>query len=158
MKKFILLMLIFLTSIAVAYANLSTSNNNKQLAQQVKSFVNKAATYVKQHGKLNAVCAFHQKNGEFQKDEFYIFAFVCNDHHNNGFIVADPATPQYIFKNRSHTKVIKGMLKAIKKHPQGVWYKYQWIDPVNKKTVTKNSYIIMLPQETLCIGSGYYQD
>ena len=145
-------MLIFLLPLT----NQSYASSTQDKALHIKKLVNSAAKYLKKHGKMQTLCAFNHAHKLFPYNKTYIFAFVCNDKKNNGFVVLDPATPQYNFKQRADTPVIKEMLRKIKKNPQGIWYQYNWLNPKTRKIQSKRSYVIMMPKEKICLGSGYY--
>lgn len=79
---------------------------------------------------------------------------VCNDGKNNGFVLSDPATPQYIFKNRLHTNLIHRFVEEAT--VKGTWFSYQWKNPLTQKPVVKHAYVIRIPAQKICLGSGYY--
>jgi len=39
----------------------------------------------------------------------------------------------------------------------GTWFSYRWIDPTNQEHWLKHAYVIRLPSERICLGSGYYE-
>ena len=80
---------------------------------------------------------------------------VCNDGKNNGFVLSDPTTPEYTFKNRLHTKLIGEFVKQATK--KGTWFSYHWKNPVSKQYSHKHAYVVRIPQEKICLGSGYYE-
>ena len=131
----------------------------RQLDQQTKNFVKKAAALVKRRGRVAASCAFNNPKGHFQRGYRYIFAVTCGNPEDDGFIVADPATPQYNYTNRTNkTPIVDEIVKdsyGILQH-SGKWYEYCWINPATHEYHVKRTYVEMIPGERLCVGSGYY--
>ncbi|MCP4474624.1 MAG: hypothetical protein GY821_08700 [Gammaproteobacteria bacterium] len=124
--------------------------------ERTEKLVHKAVAYVKKHGKMAAICEFNKLHGHFHHGSDYVFAFVCNNGASNGIFIADPITPQYNFTQQTDNPLITGMVKAIEKQPDGIWYQYCWYDPKTNQFEKKESYIKMIPEEHLCVGSGYY--
>ncbi len=124
--------------------------------QRTQKLVNKAIAYVKKHGKMAAICEFNKLHGRFHHGSDYVFAFVCNQGESNGIFVADPITPQYNFIKQTDNPLTNGIVEAIEKQPSGIWYQYCWYDPKTNQFEKKESYIKMIPEEHLCVGSGYY--
>ncbi len=132
-----------------------SQHSNKQ-AVATKAFVEKAAAYVRTHGRIKAACLFNQAEGTFHHGNRYIFAFVCNDGDNNGFFVASPSAPQHTFQQRLMSPLVAGIMAAVEHQPNGVWYHYCWYDPETGYFEQKRSYIQMIKEKKLCVGSGYY--
>jgi hypothetical protein len=156
----------FLTIVSIAMVSVGvrvwarkTHEGLTRLDHQTETFVRRAATLVAQRGRVAAACAFNDKKGRFQRGFQYIFAVTCGNPTDEGFIVADPATPEYNYTNRKkQSLIIKTIVEDSHQVLQqaGKWYEYCWVNPVTHESRLKRSYVMMIPKENLCVGSGYY--
>ncbi|MCP4475528.1 MAG: hypothetical protein GY821_13385 [Gammaproteobacteria bacterium] len=117
------------------------SQHSSNQAIATKAFVEKAAAYVRIHGRIKAACQFNQAEGPFHHGNRYIFAFVCHDGDNNGFFVASPSAPQHTFQQRLMSPLFAGIMAAVKHEPNGIWYHYCWYDPETGNFEQKRSYM-----------------
>lgn len=158
LSVFVVLIFVFSGTWMTALARRS-QEGQKRLNRQTENFVKQAAVLVGSQGRVAAACAFNDPKGHFQRGFQYIFAVTCGNPQDDGFIVADPATPQYNYTNR---KNISPLIDKIVQDSYGVlqhsgkWYEYCWINPVTHEYHVKRSYVRMIPNERLCVGSGYY--
>lgn len=158
--RFSIVLLLTITAISITVF----SKNQKRITRadrQTESFVEQAARVVSKKGRVAAACEFNNVKGPFQRSFHYVFAVTCGNTNkdDDGFIIADPATPEYNYTNRKNKSlIIKKIIQDSHQilHSSGKWYEYCWMDPVTHKAELKRSYVIMVPKENLCIGSGYY--
>lgn len=123
---------------------------------EVKSFVNEAATYAQKVGKEKALQEFMNKDGKFIRGELYIFAYSFG-----GNVLAHGAKPALVGKNlmrlvdANGVKVIQGLNDIAKTKGEG-WLEYNWQNPVTKKIEPKLSYVVKV-DDTYWIGAGMYK-
>ncbi|MEM9244074.1 MAG: cache domain-containing protein [Pseudomonadota bacterium] len=132
-----------------------TSDSQQQ--QAVQKFVEKAVSYLKTHGRYQAIMTFNNPHGEFRTNHRYIFAIVCGSKHHDGFNLA--TNPD--FENEHAFTDTRTSYPATAKVVEtasvnGSWYTYKFDNPRTHQPATKHSYVIRVPKYQLCIGSGYY--
>ncbi len=143
--------------IGSASAQAATTQSTQQ--QDVMKFVNQAKTYVKQHGRYQAIMAFNDSTGQFRSKDKYIFAFVCGAGSSNGFSLAsnpdlesqDTFSMAVMQKSAHVKKIVNGATV------EGKWNWSSFDQPTTHTKKPKHSYVVLLPKYQLCIGSGYYK-
>jgi signal transduction histidine kinase len=122
----------------------------------IKKYVEYARSYIQRNGLVNSVQAFNNSKRDATQKALYIFGFVCGTPKMDGFSLINPGIPSRIYADVSNEPVIQALIKASLEHPDGVWVRYNWLNPVTKKVQHKESYMLYLPEVHLCIGSGFY--
>jgi polar amino acid transport system substrate-binding protein len=122
---------------------------------RVKTFVEEAKAYTQKNGKDLALAAFNRQDGDFIKDDLYIFAY---DYSGN--VLAWPYRPDQIGMNRINEtdllgkEHIKEMVATAKRGNGTVLYFS--INPLhNNATELKSSYVLDI-DGTWFIGAGTY--
>jgi len=126
-------------------------------ADDVKAFVSKAMTHIKDVGRAQAFADFSQPNGNWVAGELYIFCQAPD-----GVILAHGANPALIGRNFSN--VIDPDGKPANKEINRVgftygegWVHFKWPNPVTNKVQPKSAWVVKVDDEAVC-GSGYYHD
>ena len=122
---------------------------------RVKTFVDGAKAYALKHGKEQALAAFNRQDGDFIKDNLYIFA---DDY--NATVLAWPYRPDQIGVNRINVtdllgnKYMKEMMATAKQGNGTVLYFSE--NPLhNNATELKSSYVLDIDGSWF-IGAGTY--
>lgn len=130
-------------------------SGNTEKDARVKTFVEEAKAYAQKHGKEQALVAFNRKDGDFIKDDLYIFA---DDY--NATVLAWPYRPDQIGVNRINAtdllgnEYMKEMVATAKRGNGTVLYFSE--NPLhNNATELKSSYIQDI-DGTWFIGAGTY--
>lgn len=130
------------------------ATGGKGTREEAKALVEKAAAYVKEHGKEKAFVEFSNPKGKFVKKDLYIFAVGFN-----GVFLAHGSDPSLVGKNQLQSKdenvrfVTIGLIDTAQKG-EG-WYDYKWPHPKTKVMQKKSSYIKKV-DDTVFIGCGVY--
>jgi signal transduction histidine kinase len=121
---------------------------------QVVAFVQKAADYVKAHGKVEALKVLSDPQGEFREGELYIFAedFAGTELANGG-------QPEIVGQNLIDLEDANGVrilevLIAAAKQGSG-WGSYVWDNPETGQQQAKRAYVIKVGEDWY-VGSGMY--
>jgi len=146
------------TMMALAFSAWTGGGALAVTQDEVKSFVDDAAKYVKANGKDAGLAEFNKKDGKFVKGELYIFALDFN-----GTTLAHGANEKLIGKNLFEMNLksadgkmfMKEMAEVAKSSGTG-WVEYMWTNPETKKVQPKISYIVKV-DETYFIGAGAYK-
>jgi len=121
---------------------------------QVVAFVQRAADYVKTHGRVEALRVFSDPQGEFREGELYIFAedFAGTELANGG-------QPEIVGQNlidledANGVKILEVLIAAAK---QGSgWVSYVWDNPETGQQQAKRAYVIKVGDDWY-VGSGMY--
>ncbi len=120
------------------------------------ALVQRAAAYIRQHGRERALAAFNAPKGEFVDGELYIFAF---DLKGDGTVRANAAFPQLVGKNLlgltdpDGVTITKKILETANSKEGKGWINYKWPNPMRGRFVeAKASYIERAGD--LAIGCG----
>lgn len=130
------------------------ATGGKGTRQEAKALVERAAAYIKEHGKEKAFVEFSNPKGKFVKNDLYIFAIGFN-----GVFLAHGSDPSLIGKNQLQSKdenirlVTIGLIDTARKG-EG-WYDYKWPHPKTKMMQKKSSYVKRV-DDTVFIGCGVY--
>jgi methyl-accepting chemotaxis protein len=120
-----------------------------------KAVVEQAAAYLKSNGKTKAFAEFSNKNGQFARDEMYIFVIDFK-----GMTLAHGGNPELVGKDMGALKdsagkfFIKDMIEGAKANGSG-WSNYKWTNPVTNKLEDKSSYF--MKYDDVILGCGIYK-
>lgn len=124
-------------------------------ADEMKAFVAEAALYAREHGLTEAISAFNDPDGDFVRDELYIFAYDMN-----GTVLALPFQQGFIGINRSEVHDSSGVayitsMRGLAAEGGGsICYLYP--NPARDYAEElKLSYVLPV-DETWFVGSGIY--
>jgi signal transduction histidine kinase len=125
-------------------------------AEEVQALVERAADYIREHGRQQAFAAFNRPDGGFVDGEFYVF---CND--SAGIQLANGGNPKMVGKDMSAVPDAKGTLTTPEIFRIGQtqghgWYEYLWPNLVKGRIERKVTYIMRIDNQTIC-ASGYYK-
>ena len=131
-------------------------------AAEAEALVKKAAAFVKANGVDKAIQAFNKKDGEFVKDDLYVFMFRVSDKEGARVVtLAHAVNPGLIGKDLYDLKDPNGKqfmaamaVKAMKEN--GGWTDYKWSHPQTKKIGDKSSYALPVGPDTF-VGCGIYK-
>jgi len=131
-------------------------------AAEAEALVKKAATFVKANGVDQAIKSFNKKDGEFIKDDLYVFMFRVSDKEGARVVtLAHPVNPGLIGKDLYDLKDPNGKqfiaamaTKAMKEN--GGWTDYKWSHPQTKKIGNKSSYAVAVGPD-IFVGCGIYK-
>lgn len=124
---------------------------------EVKAFVAKAMTHIKDVGQAQAFADFSQPDGNFVAGELYIFCQAPD-----GVILAHGANPALVGRNFSNVIDPDGVPANREINRVGFtygegWVHFKWPNPVTKKVQPKSAWIVKVNDEAVC-GAGYYHD
>lgn len=151
------------TNATTPNTNQTTSNEiqvsaaEKQIA--IMDFLKKAAEYIKDNGKENALAEFNKPNSIFSKDSLYVFAVKYD-----GTILATQSfeqkllgTNQLSSEDPDGVTFIQSLIEKAKSG--GGWVLYKTENPISKIVECKNAYVIpgnISGTSDYLIGTGYY--
>ncbi|MES2260243.1 MAG: cache domain-containing protein [Pseudomonadota bacterium] len=127
-------------------------------ADEAVAMVQKAAAFLKKHGKEKALAEFNNPKGQFVRNDLYIFAFLAN---GEGIQVANGANPRLAGKNVLDIKDADGkyLTRAILAVGMGKegkgWLDYKWPNPATGTLKAKRTYIERV--EDVILGCGIYR-
>ncbi len=127
-----------------------------KIREDIVAFVKKAVEYAKVNGKEQALKEFMNKNGDFIKEDLYIYAYDFN-----GTVISHGGQAELVGKNLIEMKdsngveVIKELIKLAKKG-QG-WLKYIWPNPAHGQEKEDKFGFVMKVDDNWWLGSGYYR-
>ncbi|MDD5168900.1 MAG: cache domain-containing protein [Syntrophales bacterium] len=145
-----LVVILTLVVTGVAYAA-----EERGTAADAKAILAKAAAYVKEVGKANAISEFNKPNGKFVNKDIYIFASDLK-----GICLAHGKVPALIGKDCLALKDADGKL-FIKEAMEGANKKgsgqveYRWSNPISKKVERKIT--LYTKVNDLILFCGYYK-
>jgi cytochrome c len=125
-------------------------------AAEAQALVERAADYVRAHGRDQALVDFSRPDGGFVDGELYIF---CID--ANGIQVANGGNPKLVGKNLFGVRSADGKLPSLEIYRIGQadgkgWFDYLWPNPHAQSIQRKVSYFLRIDDRTVC-GSGYFE-
>lgn len=143
--------------------NLTASNDIQVSAAEkqkaIMDFLKKAADYIKEKGKDNALAEFNKPDSIFSKDSLYVFAVQYD-----GTILATQSFEQKLLgTNQSRSEdpdgvtFIQSLIEKAKSG--GGWVLYKTENPVSKIVECKNAYVMpgnISGSSDYLIGTGYY--
>jgi signal transduction histidine kinase len=124
--------------------------------EELKSFVEEAASHALVLGKEKALADFMDTEGLWVRGDVYIFA-----HDFNGTALALPFLPLEVGTYRLDVQDERGVcidqeMRSIVLNEGSGFYEYRWNNPVTNKTEPKVSYVTKV-DDTWWIGAGIYQ-
>lgn len=129
---------------------LATSAFADSTPEEAKAWAQKAAEYVKEHGPEKAAEEFNKADGEFVKDDLYVFAI-----DPEGVFLAHPIKPALVGKNMIALKDVEKtpLIENFTKIEGEGFSDYKWPHPQTKKILPKTSYIINVDGFILGVGA-----
>ena len=124
--------------------------------EKILKWVEKAIDFYKASGKDIALAEFSHPQGQFVKDQRYVFVLDLN-----GIMLAHGINEKYVGKNFLELKdsdgksFIREILETAKTKGSG-WVDYKWYHPVTKEERPKTVYAQKIDDIVIC--SGIYQD
>ncbi len=146
----LLMVFVFLTFISTSA---SAAANGTRV--EAKALVDRAAAYIKIHGKQKALAEFNKPRGKFVYKDLYMFAYDFN-----GVNLALGSNPSMTGKNLLQLQdadgnyFVKDLIVIARKG--GGWYEYKWSHPGTKKIKKKVSYVLKI-DDSMFIGCGAYK-
>jgi signal transduction histidine kinase len=124
--------------------------------EEVQALVERAADYIRTHGRERAFADFSRPDGGFVDGDLYVF---CQD--ASGVVVAHGGNPKIIGRNMSGVRGPDGRLSNVEINHLGLtqgggWLEYLWPNPNAGHVQLKVSYVLRIDDHTVC-GSGYYK-
>ena len=150
MKKLCAAVMTVFLVVSFAYAQVQFGT-----AEEAKTLMEKAVTYLKANGKDKAFEAFNNKKGDFVNKDLYIFVLDLN-----GKILSHGANEKLIGRDMMATKdkngqlFIKKMVDLANAEGKGE-VEYYWDNPVTKKVALKVS--ILEKVGDVIVACGYYK-
>lgn len=124
-------------------------------ADDMRAFVGEAAAYAREHGRTDALSVFNDPDGEFIRDELYIFAYDLN-----GTVLALPFQQAFIGTDRhdvhdsSGVAYIAGMSRLARAGGGSICYVYP--NPARGYAEELKLGYVLSVDETWFVGSGIY--
>ncbi|RFP09278.1 histidine kinase [Duganella sp. BJB488] len=119
------------------------------------SFVRKAAAYLRQQGREQALRDFNNPKGPFVERELYIVVLDLG-----GTLLADGSNPRLVNKSLIDLRDVNGKyfvreeLKMARDTGKG-WVDFQWLNPVSKTMEARSSYFERV--DDYIVLTGVYQ-
>lgn len=150
----------FMFGVAVAVMGLFILSTVSNLyaagtAADAKALMEKATAFLKANGKEKAFSAFDNPQGQFVKDDLYIFVI-----DTAGMTLAHGGNPKLVGKSLIGLKdsdgkpFIKGLIDTANAKGTG-WFDYNWTNPTTKKVQAKTTYFQKVGD--LVFGCGIYK-
>ena len=149
MRKAIVMVL---TGLFLAVGSFSVAEEHGTAAQ-ARLLVEKAAEFVKAHGKEKALAEFNNPKGQFVKGDLYIGAWDLN-----GKILSHPMNPKMVGVNGLNVPDAEGKLfrkegiELVKAKGSG-WIDYKYKNPVTNQIEQKTSYVKKVDDMVLLCGA-----
>jgi signal transduction histidine kinase len=123
--------------------------------EEAQGLVERAAEYVRVHGRTQALADFSRPDGGFVDGELYIF---CID--GSGIQVANGGNPKLVGKSVFAVRSADGKLPSLEIYRIGQadgqgWFAYLWPNLLAHSIQRKVSYFRRIDDQTVC-GSGYF--
>lgn len=125
-------------------------------AEEARSFLAQAVTYMQQHGAEKAFAAFNSTRGEFVRGDLYVFALDFS-----GTYRASGINPGLVGLNVRETRDAAGkplfqeMIEVAKTKGEGT-IEYVWRNPLDNRVENKHSFIKRVGE--YFVGVGYYSN
>lgn len=135
-----------------------TTYYEESVLNRVKRLVENGLSYYAKQGQEKAFTEFNDINGQFSRDDLYLFVFDLN-----GKCLAHGADHSLIGRNLMTLKDIDGkqfvkeFLDVARDHGQG-WVSYKWKYKNTNEIGPKISYVMRIKGENLLIGCGFYTE
>ena len=147
MKRILLVILILVLGGQFAFAGGS--------ADEAKSLVQKAVSFIKANGKDKAFSEFTNLQGKFIDRDLYIFVVnfkgITLAHGGNAKLVGKDMLG---LKDADGKLFIQNFIEVAKSKGSG-WVDYKWVNPVTKKIEDKSTYVQKV--DDYFLGCGIYK-
>lgn len=120
--------------------------------KDAKEMVEKAVAFYKANGKDKAVAAYNDPNGQFRKDDLFIFMLDMNGQCYAHFNLVGKNL--FELKDADGKYFVKEQIDVAKKG--GGWVDYKWTHPTTKKIAQKTSYIMRVDDNNY-VGCGVFK-
>lgn len=155
MKKTLIKSVLMAMLLAVGLSMPAMASAERGTKEEAKAMVERAAAYLKEHGKDKAVAEFNNPNGQFIDRDLYIFAMNMEGirlaHGKNQKLVGLSIED---FKDVDDKPYGKEIMEIGRTKGSG-WVDYKFTDPVTKKIGEKTSYV--LREGDVVIAAGAYK-
>lgn len=155
MKKTLIKSVLMAMLLAVGLSMPAMASAERGTKEEAKAMVERAAAYLKEHGKDKAVAEFNNPNGQFIDRDLYIFAMNMEEirlaHGKNQKLVGLSIED---FKDVDDKPYGKEIMEIGRTKGSG-WVDYKFTDPVTKKIGEKTSYV--LREGDVVIAAGAYK-
>ena len=120
--------------------------------EEAKMMVEKAVTYINEHGKDKTLAELNKPDGLFVKGDIYVFAY-----NMDGSMAGHP-NPKLIGVNLldkpdSGGKLFRKEINELAKTKGAGWVDYTYLNPVNKQEEPKTTYIQKVGDLIICSGA-----
>ena len=121
-----------------------------------KKWVEKAADFYRASGKRIALAEYTNPNGQFVKDEMYIYVL-----NKKGTMLAHGVNEKFVgeefidIKDYDGKQFIREIVDVANKEGSG-WIEYKWYNPVTKEVLPKLTYFKKVDDLIIC--SGIYKE
>ncbi|HET6308972.1 MAG TPA: cache domain-containing protein [Rhodopila sp.] len=142
--------------LGIVLTSLMASPVRAHSREEVQILVERAADYIRQHGRDQAFADFSRPDGGFVAGDLYIF---CQD--VSGVVLAHGGNPKIVGRNMAGVRGPDGRYSNVEINQLGLtqgrgWLEYLWPNPVAGRVQLKVAYVLRIDDKTVC-GSGYYQ-
>ncbi|OGP53534.1 MAG: cache type 2 domain-containing protein [Deltaproteobacteria bacterium RBG_13_52_11] len=119
---------------------------------EAKALAEKAAGFLKAHGKEKTLAEISKPGGQFDKGEMYVYAFDMT-----GTVLAHPKNPGLIGKNTYNIpdedgKFFRKDIVELAKTKGSGWVDYKYLNPETKKVEDKTTYVLRVGDIIVCCG------
>jgi cytochrome c len=124
--------------------------------EEVQALVERAADYIRAHGREQAFATFNRPDGGFVDGDLYVF---CLD--ITGVELANGGNPKIVGKDLSSLRDSEGRMSTLDINRLGHtaghgWYEYLWPNPAKGRIERKTTYVLQIDDHTVC-ASGYFK-
>jgi hypothetical protein len=142
--------------LAIGLFALATKPVRAGSPEEVQALVERAADYIRQHGRTQAFADFSRPDGRFVDGDRYVF---CQD--ASGVVLAHGGNPKIVGRNMSGVRGPDGRLANVEINQLALsqgsgWLEYLWPHPAAGRVQLKVSYVLRIDDHTVC-GSGYFR-
>lgn len=129
---------------------------SKRDTEDAKNWVEKAVAFYRASGKRIALAEYTNPNGQFVKDEMYIYAL-----NPRGTMLAHGVNEKFVgeefvnIRDYDGKSFIKEIVDVANKDGSG-WVEYKWFNPVTKEVLPKIVYFKKVDDLIIC--SGIYKE
>jgi cytochrome c len=142
--------------LAVAHSGVAAKSATVGSPQEVQALVERAAEYIRVHGRQQAFAVFNRLDGGFVDGDLYVF---CDD--AAGINLANGGNPNLVGRNLAAVRDPDGKLPALDLYRltqakgQG-WYEFLWPNPATGRVERKVVFAVRIDDQSFC-ASGYYK-
>lgn len=125
--------------------------------EEAKTLVEKAYSYLQEHGKEKAFADISKPDGQFVKGDLYVFVLDFK-----GKNLANGGNPSFVgishidLKDPDGKEFIKEMVELAKTKGSG-WVEYKWLNPTTKMIQQKTTYVKRIPKMNAFIACGTFK-